>query len=306
MDKLHHRIKKHYRYHKQWIPHYFVILFYSAAIAIGVFTLFPPKVDALIQETVGLDQKISVSIWGWSNERSLTVISNFDTPLKARLEDGFYPIKRNLVIEPLDLLYPNTEYRFEIVSKNWLGLKTTKIVTIKTSDLPKVALSSNFPDKSQIAATSKFEFALDTNLESSSLSFSSNPPFEFSQELSGRKLTVQPKGKLLQGQAYQISLQLASQTLEGTLLYQDNFSVIDPLEIVSSTPLPNSDIVLKQTHLEFVFNKDVVPDGIDNLVLSEPKIDYTLSWKDSKSLVLTPVSLLKTATKYSISLSDKI
>lgn len=306
MEKLHHRVKKHYSYHKHFIPHYFVIVFYTTVIISGFYTLFPPRVNASETALQRLDQEIKVSLWGWVNKDSLLVRSNFDTPIKARLESSFYPFKHELVITPKDLLYPDTNYKFEVETKNWLGLKTTKKIDTKTASLPKVALANKFPDKTQIAADTKFQFKLESGLGADHFNFVSTPSFEYTKKINGDILVVEPKTKLKQGEHYQVSLALKSQTIGDQLLFSDSFSVIDPLDIVSSNPSPNSENVAKQTQLEFVFNKEVNQAGVDKLVKIEPQFNYTLSWKDSKTLTIVPSNFLQTNTRYTAVFADSI
>ncbi len=306
MERIHHKLKRHYHYHKHFIPHYFVIGFYTTVFAFGLYTLFPPKVAANSLSPQRLDQEIEVSLWGWVNNDSLLVKSNYDTPLSAHLDSDRYPFKKRLVIKPLDLLYPETEYKLEIQAKNWLGLKTTRIVNFKTASLPKVTAANKFPDKTQISAASKFQFKLVSDLAAEYFTFNSEPKFEYTKQVVKSVLTIGPETKLKQGQDYAISLSLKSQTLGNQILYSDNFSVIDPLEITSSTPTNGAVIVPKQTQLEFVFNKEVSQDKIDQFIKIEPQLSYKLTWKDPKTLLLSPSNFLTTNTTYKLTFLNAI
>lgn len=306
MKNLHHRVKHHYSYHKQFFPHYFVIVFYTSVAILGLYSLFPPKVSASSEGPQRLDQEIQITLWGYLNRESLLVKSNYDTPLTAELREDFYPFKQVLVITPGDLLYPETEYRFEIEAKNWLGLKTTKVVTITTTSLPTATLVGTFPDKTQIASDSKFQFKLSSELDPKYFNLVSDPTFNYLKKLDNSTLIIEPTPKLIQGQEYRLSFFLKSQTLSDQLLYQDTFAVIDPLEITNSAPANNSENIAKQSQLEFVFNKAVIPTGIEQLIKIEPQLQYTPSWKDEKTLLIAPTTLLQTNTRYSITFADKL
>lgn len=307
MEKLKHKIKKHYHYHKHYLPHYLVIGFYTTVTIFGLYSLFPPKVAANTLSPQPLDQEIEVSLWGWVNESSLLVKSNYDTPLSAQLHTmKFNPLKKRLVIKPLDLLYPDTEYRFEIEAKNWLGLKTTKTVSFNTTPLPKITSQNKFTSETPVAADTKFKFKLDSNLDTAYFSFNPVPSFEYSKQVSDNNLLITPKKKLKQGQSYTISLSIKSSTFGNPILYTDRFSVIDPLEIVSSTPTNGATLIAKQTGLEFVFNKDVSQEKTDKLIKIEPQIEYSLAWKDSKTLNLIPSNYLSTNTTYKVTFNDTL
>src|SRR3990167_2650543 len=257
MEKIHNSFKRHYSYHKHFIPHYFVIVFYSTVTIFGLYSLFPPTLKAATLEPHRLDQEVRISIWGWADKDSIVVKPNYNTPFAARLQPNFAPFNYSLTLTPKDLLYPETEYKFEVETKNWLGLKTTKTVKVRTEALPKVALQNKFADKTQIAASTTFQFKLSSELDPKHFNFSSTPSFDYSSKVVNDTLTVSPKTKLKQGQDFQVSLALKSQTLEQPLLYTDSFSVIDPLEVPASKPSNNTELVPKQTQPEFVFNKEV-------------------------------------------------
>lgn len=306
MQQIHQRIKKHYSYHKHFLPHYFVAIVYGSFLIFGLYTLFPPGVRAETSSLHRLDQAIEVSIWGWVNKDSLTVRSNYDTPLKATLNTDLYPLKSTLRIKPEDLLYPNTSYQLEIESRNWLGIKTVKVIKFKTTELPLISLAKAFQDPTQIAADTRFQFKLSGELNIEYFSFSSEPVFEYTKKIDKNILIIDPKAKLRQGQTYRFLFTLKSNSLGEQILYQDSFSVIDPLELVSSMPANNSDNIAKQTRFEFVFNKDVNQTNFQNLVKIEPKTLFSTIWKDSKTVTLSPDKELTTNSRYIVTLADTI
>lgn len=306
MKKLPHKLAKHYHYHKNFIPHYFVVVFYTAIAVFALYSFFPPKIQAAEEQPIQkLDQPIQISLWGWIRTDSLSVSSNYDTPLTASIPSGFYPFKRQLLVEPSDLLYPNAEYELKIEAKNWFGLKTTKVVKVRTTALPEVSLANKFPDKTQIAANTKFQFNLGNSLAAENFNFVANPSFDYDKKLENNILVVSPKSKLRQGTVYSLSISLKSKTLGDSVLYQENLAVINALDL-SSNPAHNTELVPKQSQLEFIFNKEPIAEGIEKLIKTEPEINYNLTWKDPRTLVLTPVDQLQTNTKYIISFADSL
>lgn len=306
MQKIRHKISYHYNYHKHFFPHYFAAAVYGGFFLFGLYTIFPATVSAETSEVNALDQPVEISIWGWVNRDLLLVKSNYDTPLKATLNTDFYPFKSSLKIIPSDLFYPNTNYQFEIESRNWLGLRSKKLVRFQTQGLPTITLATKFEDAKQISAQTKFRFNLSNELSSEYFDFNSNPKFDYVKRIDKDQLLIEPKTKLTQGQTYIFTFSLKSPNLGNPLLYQNTFSVIDPLEIIRSTPENNSENIAKQTQFEFVFNKVVTQENFTNLVKIEPAVDFTVSWKDTKTVSLSPKPNLTTNTKYTIALLEAI
>lgn len=255
---------------------------------------------------VGLDESVEVELWGPIDKDSIEVKSNYDTPMEARLIKGSWPLQKKLLISPRDLLYPREKYRLEIVVSNFFGVKNSKTIYLTTKEVPKVTLANNFSDKTQISSKTKFEFNVDGKLDKKYLEFQSEPTFDYIQEANGDKVTISPKNKLKQGQTYSLSFSLLSQTLGDQVLFSDTVSVIPALEIVSSNPANGAETVLKQSTLEFVFNKPVTQEGFVEKIKIEPLVEYSLSWKDPQTLVITPNTALKTATKYAITFEDSV
>ncbi|HSX58005.1 MAG TPA: DUF2817 domain-containing protein [Candidatus Saccharimonadales bacterium] len=306
MKNLHHRVKKHYHYHKRFLPHYFFITAATVAFVFGFYSLFPAKVSAQKEEVQSIDQPIEVTIWGSLDKNSLEVVSNYDTPLSARVETGLYPFKHVLQITPGDLLYPDATYKFTVKTKNWFGIAGERHIEITTESLPKASLITKIPSSGRVAVDTALQFQIDHSLAENSLVFSSEPKFAFEEKLEGKTLTIKPKGKLQQGANYKIALILNTKLISPNQIYAGSIAIIDPLVIVSSSPANNQTLVPKQTVPAFVFNKAVVQETLAKALKVEPSFAYTPTWKDEKTLELTPSSTLQTNTTYKVTFADNL
>ncbi len=306
MKNFHHRVKKHYSYHKRFLPHYLGTSLVTIFITFAAYSVFPAKVEADNESLFNLDQSIEVSLWGAVSRESIEVVSNYDTPLTSSLQSGFYPLKKQLVIKPSDLLYPNANYEIVVKTKNLFGIKSEKKISVKTKPLPKVTLQTKIPEGGQLPVTTSIKFGLDQSLDPSFYAFTSTPNFPFDQKIESNSLIIKPKQKLTQGASYQFNLKLRSYTLSDKVLYEGQIAIIDPLLLTSSTPTNGQETVLKQSTIALTFNKAVDQTSFNSAFKVEPTTATNLAWTDEKSLTITPTAPLLTNTKYTLTLADSL
>lgn len=298
-------------YHKTKAHHKnFALLVLTALLTplliFGIYSIFPAKVKAVKQSFTKLDQKIEIEIWGLLNKDKIELKSNYDTPLKATLRSESLNLKNTLTIIPKDLLYPETEYKFDVIVRNWLGIKSKKSIIITTSSIPKVTLVNKIPDGSKVSANTTLIFDIDQEIDSKYYSFSSNPIYEYNQLSKNNQLQIKPKNSLNQGEDYSFTLRLKSQTLNYTNLITGNFSVIDPLLITESNPQNHQEMVLKNTSPKISFSKDINKETFLEAVSTEPLLEFNPNWLDSKTVELSLSKPMQTSTKYSLTISDKL
>lgn len=299
-------LKTKFHYQRKFLIHYLVILFLTPAIIFFIYTLLPPKVNAaqaLVDQEI--DQPLSVTIWGGVNKKSLIVKTYPATAVKTTFSQGLDPLKTGVLVSPSDIFIPDSEYKVVLTVKNWYGVETKKIVAFKTGSLPKVVKGSPIKESKDISASSKITFSLTKVPSAGTLLLVANPSFKYKTQEVGNEIIFQPLAKLTQGVTYAVSLVYQTNS-QVTSLGQSSFSIINPLEIVSSTPTDKATLVPKQTSLVFSFNKAVNQSTLAKSFSIKPQLQGSFNWKDPKTFEFLPTASLTTATAYSVSFLDSL
>ncbi|HEY4695128.1 MAG TPA: Ig-like domain-containing protein [Candidatus Nanoarchaeia archaeon] len=294
------------KFHQEKLTLGLVTVSFAFCAVVILYSLLPPKIHLSgFSTNYELDQPLTAKVLGLTAANSVEVKINPSSEVILKKAKGFNPFLQTVSLVPNDLLQPETTYEVEVVAKNWFGVRSVKNLSFKTASLPKV-LSANTSPFKEVSPKAIIIFEVDKSLSGGNFTLTSIPQFEHKLKTVENKVVVTPTDSLEQGGDYQVSLNFGSKTLGSETIYETKFSVIDPLEIISSSPTNGATTVAKQSPLIFNFNKALKKETLARSFTTDPQITGTLLWKDDQSLEFSPSAPLATATTYAVTFSESL
>lgn len=284
------------------------ILIYLPLIGLVVFSVTPPQVQDANSQVFRhqVDAPLFFEVFGSVQPNEVKLITSPPTPVKISINKGVNPLKYQVEVIPESIFLPDTNYNIEVIIPNWLGVESKKILKLKTGGLPKIVSATPGPQAQEVAADSALVFKLSSKVLRGDYLFTAHPSFPFTLKKAGDKISVTPLDKLVQGQNYKITLSYSDTNTTFAQLYVSDFTTVNPLNLISTNPTMDSLSVLKQTPLQFAFDKPIVKESFENNFSISPLTPGALAWLDDKNVQFIPTNSLLTNTNYSVTLGDQV
>lgn len=281
-------------------------------------TLVQPKIINTVPFANFSEQDISSPIY-----------INFDHPVAAKdikatiepkaagswsLKKGFWGDKfsNQYIFTPKVTLNPNSTYKVfvsNIHSNAGFDQPYDHSFTFKTADLPKIVKSLPKNQASNISPTQILTFDLDhSNNFSANFSFTFNPPFKYNLILSSNKLSYQikPLEALKQSTTYEVFIEKTplSYDLEKKRILEEKAKQLDQKIVFTTIAAPTIASVSASGDsaspgpITITFTKDMNRASVESKFSTTTLTDYSFSWTDNKTLIITPKKALAFNTNY--------
>ncbi len=290
--------------------------------ALGVigYTQITPKIIASTPETEGVWESYSKPIEVYFNTPVDTsrLYVNINPEIKGEWKFvPFLGIRRLSTygyFVPEESLLPNKRIVVYITGIGRIGFRSESHeygFVFDSVKLPEITSTNPTNDSKEVEVNTKITLNLNKELQGNSeFSFKSIPEVEFEVEYSSSKqIILTPKTNLELSTEYLI--QTFQQAKVINLLNKETFETENPIlthELKFSTKtepllrsyLPRGSTVKVDTPIKLKFVTDMNKESVESNFSTEPHIDGTISWDDSKTLVFTPSNVLDKETSYKV------
>ncbi len=156
-------------------------LLITPLLVFGIYSLFPPKVNAApVEPNQAMDASFSAEVWGVLDQKSVSVEITPKVALTTNLKPSRFPLKTLVEFEPTELLAPNTTYKLEFSIENWSGLKSKKTLIRTTTTAPKILKVSPSIGAVDLNSKTTLDFQLSDSLNKGSFELQTEPAAKFS------------------------------------------------------------------------------------------------------------------------------
>lgn len=231
---------------------------------------------------------------------------------------GFLPVTRKARFYPEATMLPErrivvyftgvSRYRMEENHEHSLNFYSHKAAEVFSVE--------PFNDSNEININVPIEIAFNQKLnKSSTWEYKFEPEIEFSAEYAIDKASVNliPRRQLNQGETYKLSIFRTSIAYDlkspDTIVDQENPLLVHELTFSTvKAPLvkrftPTGTGVRENSQIKLVFDTAMDRELVDSKLSISPAIEYTRTWEDSRTLLITPSSLLPKETEFKVTLA---